>query len=77
MMTETQIRSQLIRRIQRIPSYKLNELSELVTKLELTSSKKVDNLSYAGAWSNIDTETFNDLTESLIDHRQRNNRRYE
>ncbi len=54
MITETQIRSQLIRRIQRIPSNKLSEISELVTKLEQTSSPKAKNLSYAGAWANID-----------------------
>jgi len=77
MITETQIRSQLIRRIQRIPSSKLNELSELVSKLELTSSNKDKNLSFAGAWTNIDSDTFNNLTENLIENRQRNKRRYE
>lgn len=77
MITETQIRSQLIRRIQRIPSSKLNELSELVSKLELTSSNKDKNLSFAGAWTNIDSDTFNNLTENLIGNRQRNKRRYE
>ncbi len=77
MNTETQIRSQLIRRIQKIPSSKLNELSELVTKLELTSSKKDKNLSFAGSWANIDSDTFNNLAENLIDLRQQNKRRYE
>jgi hypothetical protein len=77
MITETQIRSQLIRRIQRIPSSKLNELSELVTKIELTASKKDKNLSFAGSWTNIDSDTFNNLTENLINNRQRNKRRYE
>lgn len=77
MITETQIRSQLIRRIQRIPASKLNELSELVTKIELTASKKDKNLSFAGSWTNIDSDTFNNLTENLIDNRQRNKRCYE
>jgi hypothetical protein len=49
MITDTQIKSQLIRRIQRIPSNKLKELSELVVKLEITSSNKDKNLSFAGA----------------------------
>jgi hypothetical protein len=65
MITETQIRSQLIRRIQRIPSSKLNELSEFVTKIELTASKKDKNLSFAGSWTNIDSDTFNNLTEKF------------
>ncbi len=77
MTTETQIRSQLIRRIQRIPSNKLNELSELVAKLELTSSNKDKNLSFAGAWTNIDLDTFNSLTENLVENRQSIKRRYE
>jgi hypothetical protein len=77
MITETQIRSQLIRRIQRIPSSKLIELNDLVSKLELTSSNKEKNLSFAGAWINIDSDTFNNLTENLIESRQRNKRRYE
>lgn len=77
MTTETQIRSQLIRRIQRMPSNKLNELSELVAKLELTSSNKDKNLSFAGAWTNIDSDTFNSLTENLVENRQSIKRRYE
>ena len=77
MITETLIRSLLIRRIQRIPSNKLNELSQLITKLELTSSNKEKKLSFAGAWANIDSETFNNLTENLIEKRQLSKRRHE
>lgn len=74
-MTETQIRNQLIRRIQRIPSNKLIELNELVSKLEQTSSIKDQNLSFAGSWENIDLETFDSLTVNLTENRQRNKRR--
>lgn len=77
MNTDTQIRNQLIRRIQKIPSNRLKELNELVAKLELTSPKKDKNLSFAGAWAKIDSEAFNNLTENLIDNRQLNKRRYE
>ena len=77
MITDTQIRSQLIRRIQRIPSNKLNEINELVSKLERTSPAKDKNLSFAGAWENLDAETFNALTDNLIENRQRNKRRNE
>ena len=68
MTTDTQIRNQLIRRIQKIPS---NKLKELVAKLELSSPKKDKNLSFAGAWANLDSELFHNLTEKLIDNRQR------
>ena len=76
-MTATQIRSQLIRRIQRIPSNKLIELDEMVSRLEQTPSQKDKNLSFAGAWENIDLETFDNLTVNLIENRQRNKRRNE
>jgi len=68
MTTDTQIRNQLIRRIQKIPS---NKLKELVAKFELSSPKKDKNLSFAGAWANLDSELFHNLTEKLIDNRQR------
>jgi len=55
----------------------LNELNELVSKLERTSPAKDKNLSFAGAWENLDSETFNTLTENLIENRQRNKRRNE
>ena len=71
MATDTQIRNQLIRRIQKIPGNKLEELNELVAKLELTSPKKDKILSFAGAWSNIDSGVLSNLTENLIDNRQR------
>jgi regulator of PEP synthase PpsR (kinase-PPPase family) len=77
MITDTQIRRQLLKRIQQIPSNKLNELNEFVSKLELNSNNKDKILSFAGAWENLDTNTFIELTENLIDNRQRNKRRNE
>ena len=77
MRSATQIRSQLIRRIQRIPSNKLIELDEMVSRLEQTPSNKDKNLSFAGAWENIDLETFDIFTVNLIENRQLNKRREE
>ncbi len=77
MLTETQIRSQLLRRIQKIPSNRLNELNELVSRIEQTSTSKDKIMSYAGAWENLDSNTFEDLTENLLVNRQRNKRRNE
>lgn len=51
MMTDAQIRSQLLRKIQKIPDDKLKELNEYITKLEGQPGSKVKVLSYAGAWS--------------------------
>ena len=77
MITETQIRSQILRRIQRIPSNRLVELNEFVSKLEQTSGNKDKILSFAGAWENLDSNAFDELTENLISNRQLNIRRNE
>ena len=77
MSTENQIRSRLLRRIQRIPSNRLNELNEFISKLEQTPSNKDKILSFAGAWENLDTNIFVELTENLISNRQRSRRRNE
>ncbi len=77
MKTDSKIRNQIIRRIQRIPSGKLNQLNELLLRLEKSSSNKAKTLSFAGAWSNLDSSTLDDLTTRLLENRQRNRRRYE
>jgi len=75
MMTNTQIRNQILRKIQRIPADRLKELEVFVSKLEETTNKKDKNLSFAGAWENIDDNLFNEFTENLLDRRLRNKRR--
>ena len=75
MITETQRRNQILRRINRIPKDKLKELDDYVSKLEQNISKKSRTLSFAGAWQDIDDSVFDDLTSKLISNRQRNRRR--
>lgn len=77
MISDTDIRNQLIKRIQNIPPDMLSELNVLLTKLEKSASRKAKNLSYAGMWSDIDNDLFKDFSESLIQNRQRNKRRHE
>lgn len=74
MITDTQKRQQILRKIYRIPSEKLKELDDFVSSLE-QENKKVKILSFAGAWQNIDDSVLNDLTENLINNRQKNRRR--
>lgn len=74
-MTNAQIRNQLLRKIQKIPNDKLKELNDYIAKLEGEPEKKSKVLSFAGAWSDIDNSVFQDLTENLINNRQRNKRR--
>ena len=74
-MTDTQRRQQILKKIYRVPSDKLEELDDFVSKLEQNSDKKVQIMSFAGAWQNIDDSVFKQLTGNLINNRQRNKRR--
>ncbi len=75
MISDTQIRNQLLRRIHRIRADKLRQLDDYAAKLEETINNKEKILSFAGAWENIDDDLFNDFTDKLITRRQRNKRR--
>jgi hypothetical protein len=75
MNTDIRIRSQILKKIQKIPSYRLKELDDFVSKLERTAGKKDRILSFAGAWENIETSIFDEFTENLISNRQKNRTR--
>ncbi len=72
MIADTQIRQQILRKIRRIPSNKLKDLNEYISKLEQTTEKSSKILSYAGSWKNIDESAFDELTGNLIINRSRN-----
>lgn len=75
MITDTQKRQQILRKIYRIPSEKLKELDDFVSKLVQSINKKTKIMSFAGSWQNIDDSVFNDLTKNLISNRQKTKRR--
>ena len=75
MITDTQIRHQLIRKINRIPADKLKELDDFVSRLGYDTIRKSKTLSFAGSWIDIDDTLFHDLTDDLIANRQKNRRR--
>jgi len=58
MTTETKIRKQILKRIQRISDEHLSDLDEYLRKLEGQISKKKKVLSYAGAWKDLDEDIF-------------------
>ena len=72
MITDTQRRNQIMKRISKIPHDKLQELDEYVSKLEQGISKSAKTLTFAGAWKDIDDSVFNELTDNLISNRQKN-----
>ncbi len=77
MIGDTQIRQLILRKIRRIPSNKLNDLNEYLSKLEQTPEKTTKILSYAGSWSNVDESALNELTDNLILNRSKNSRRFD
>jgi hypothetical protein len=77
MISETQIRQQIFRKIRRIPSNKLNDLNDYLSKLEQTTEKSSKILSFAGSWINIDESALDELTENLISNRNKNSRRFD
>jgi hypothetical protein len=77
MISETQIRQQIFRKIRRIPSNKLNDLNDYLSKLEETTEKSSNVLSFAGSWINIDESAFDELTNNLISNRSKNSHRFD
>lgn len=75
MSIDTQIRSKLLRKIQRIPSNRLKEIDDFISLMESSTNRKDKNLSFAGAWVNIDDSVFVNLTDDLIENREKNKRR--
>lgn len=75
MTTETKIRKQILRRIERIPDEHLAKIDNYLKKLETRSTKRDKILAYSGAWNDLDESVFNELTDALIKRRQENKRR--
>jgi len=75
MIKDEQKRYQILRKIKRIPSERLNELDEFVSRLEKETRKKTKITSFAGVWKDIDNSIFDDFTKNLLNNRQRNKRR--
>lgn len=75
MTIDIQKRQKILKTIYRIPSDKLNELDEFISKFELEPYIKSKNLSFAGAWKNMDESIFSEFTDKLINRRQKNSRR--
>jgi len=70
MITETRIRNQILRRIERMPGEQLSKLDKYLKKLALEKSRKDRILSYAGAWKDMDDDIFREFTDGLITRRR-------
>jgi predicted Zn-ribbon and HTH transcriptional regulator len=65
MLKEREIRSKILRRVEKISTDKLDDIWEFLRKIEKNSSKKNDILSYAGCWKDFDKNLIDDLTINL------------
>jgi hypothetical protein len=69
MNIRNRLRNNLIRRIQRLSTDKLAEITNLLSKIESNFKSKEETLKLAGTWKDLDKETLIDLTEKLHDNR--------
>jgi hypothetical protein len=73
MTTETKVRNQILRRIERMSEEQLLKLDKYLKKLALEKTKKDRILSYAGAWKDMDDYIFSEFTDELITRRAMKN----
>ncbi|OQX78603.1 MAG: hypothetical protein B6D64_06190 [Bacteroidetes bacterium 4484_276] len=65
MLKEREIRTKILRRVEKISTDKLDDIWEFLRKIEKNSRKKDDILSYAGCWKDLDKNLIDDLTINL------------
>ncbi|MCB1191351.1 MAG: hypothetical protein H7A23_05095 [Leptospiraceae bacterium] len=76
---QTSFKFKIIQEIEQIPENKLMELYNLVhfyrIGLEQIVSKKTESINYAGCWSDMSEEDFQDFVETTFRRRRHSNRR--
>lgn len=75
MISNKELKESLKRRIDNLSEDKLNDVSHFMESLEIGNNKG-KLLSFAGSWSDMDDETFNELTNRLEDRRKNNRTRF-
>ncbi|EKB48599.1 hypothetical protein [Cecembia lonarensis] len=74
-MTTKQLKERLIKRIENLSPEKLQDLSRFLESLE-TENNKMKVLTFAGAWTDLDRETFDELTNNLENRRKSKRTRF-
>lgn len=64
MNSQSKLRNNLIRKIQRLSIERLREISKQITSNEGKSSKE-KTLALAGSWNNLDEDIIQDFTSNL------------
>ena len=71
MISKSNIRQRLIQRIKKLSDDKLSSVENYINSLENDIKNKTEVLSFAGIFSDLDSETFEDLTSNLKVNRQK------
>jgi len=71
MISKHKIRQRLIQRIKKLSDDKLSSVENYINSIENDIKNKTEVLSFAGIFSDLDSETFEDLTSKLKDNRQK------
>jgi len=66
---KNRLRNSLVRKIQQLSTDKLNEINNLLNKIEIHLTSKDKTLKLAGTWKDLDDDMFIDLTEKLHENR--------
>lgn len=74
MLRNKEMRKKIIKRIEKIPEEKLDDVWKLLRNLENEDRKESQVLAYAGCWKDIDSEILDDLTINLGKRRLQNRR---
>lgn len=69
MNAKDRLRNNLIRTIQQLSTDKLNEVTNLLGKIENQFKSKDKTLKLAGSWKDLGDDLFTDLTENLHQNR--------
>jgi hypothetical protein len=71
MNDKSKLRNNLIRKIQKLYTDKLHEITNLLGKMENQFRSKEKTLKLAGAWKDLDDDLFIELTEKLHENRSK------
>lgn len=69
MNVKNKLRNSLVRKLQQLSADKLNEVNDLLSKIESQLKSKDKTLKLAGKWKDLDDSFFNEMTEKLHDNR--------
>lgn len=69
MNVRNKLRNTLVRRLQQLSADKLNEINNLLGKIESQLKSKDKTLKLAGTWKDLDDDFFAEMTEKLHNNR--------